>query len=403
MVTTRSQRTTDRSPREARSKPSAIRDRLGRRGYCFRGGRVANRVEKGWHGQLRARKSRGMVREGMLCYRLAALQCLLHVPRFVNFLNKDHEDCRHEASEQHQGCSVENRVAACSLCRLINLSCAYWGEGSNDDASERLKELNYTLNDHFFSVSSDMGDTSEQQDSHEFLMALISSVINNQHAAPQQDAVETILDRLTKAKLKDTQTAQACGHAHTTEPYTAFGMTLSTFGDGVRDGTTLEHLIDSQWISTSYDVCRIEDCKQHREGTKTKISQRTKVVKAPEILVIQLNRIEQSDKRRARLMKSTNYIDYPEELKLRGYGAGATYRLDAVTCHVGDSARAGHYVAVVREPDQSISTIDDRTVKTFENPADDEDPVHRKQAQKAMRQLLDPSKGDAAVLYYSKI
>lgn len=59
---------------------------------------------------------------GELCYRNGALQALLHMPKFINWIE-----------DAHPVCSIP-QVPDCVACALHRLSTVYWGVGNVEPA-----------------------------------------------------------------------------------------------------------------------------------------------------------------------------------------------------------------------------------------------------------------------------
>jgi hypothetical protein len=101
---------------------------------------TANRINKGYKWKTNRKNTcpRGLVNAGNNCYRIAVLQTLLHLPRFVNWILEHREcgkhwDCRFDDLNRHQPIgdrllfSMRPHAIGCIPCLLKSLIQAYWG------------------------------------------------------------------------------------------------------------------------------------------------------------------------------------------------------------------------------------------------------------------------------------
>lgn len=109
--------------------------------------KYAKQVSDGWPSGVVKRtnkNSRGMHRVGNGCYRISALQALLHLPKFMNWINdhnvtqrgKIHNPCTTATTMSHNGNNfkVHTVCRQCMACAMKDLIAYYWGE-DNLDAS----------------------------------------------------------------------------------------------------------------------------------------------------------------------------------------------------------------------------------------------------------------------------
>jgi|SRR5690242_6664084 len=105
--------------------------------------RLVNGISKGWKITRTDRRPRGLENTGNNCYRHGALQPLLHLPRFVNWIRQHNEKgkawpCNKDYSRQFHDTkgdpvranAVANLIGDCVPCMLKALAIAYW---SGDD------------------------------------------------------------------------------------------------------------------------------------------------------------------------------------------------------------------------------------------------------------------------------
>lgn len=124
--------------------------------------------------------------------------------------------------------------------------------------------------------------------------------------------------------------------------------------------------------------CESEKCKRQMQldeqlglGDKTTTKNRevvTKILRAPEILCINLNRVFQDHKSfDMRRIKLRNDVEYPEHLDLREYtadGERLRYRLFGVAAHGGRCVESGHWIAAVRHSNGiNYRTVNDEYVE----------------------------------------
>lgn len=151
-------------------------------------GRVIDgRIRKGWpfvgsggsHNSVH--KTKALENPGLLCYRNAVLQCLLHTPEFLHYLDRQ-DRCTTPGDN-------------CVFCALRALAREYWSNGEDErlhSASYKTRQtarrysaldnLNTAMNNHpvpygFLQSEWSQGnniDVSGQQDAHEYFIGLFN-------------------------------------------------------------------------------------------------------------------------------------------------------------------------------------------------------------------------------------
>lgn len=136
---------------------------------------VDGRIRKSWPfaafgGSIQTKNTRakGLHNPGVLCYRNAMLQCLLHTPEFFRYLQ-----CEERCSTPGDGCV---------FCALQNLALQYWTTERDKFPQSAVTMVNTAMEKH---PPQNPGD----RDEYGFLRSSASSPIN-MAASGQQDAHE---------------------------------------------------------------------------------------------------------------------------------------------------------------------------------------------------------------------
>ena len=114
-------------------------------------------------------KSKGLRNPGLLCYRNAVLQCLLHVPEFVQYLDRQ-DRCATPGDN-------------CVFCTLRVLANEYWTSTRSKSRYRALGSVNTAMDNHvqpnvvynfLRPAGSNVNDmnASGQQDAHEYFIGL---------------------------------------------------------------------------------------------------------------------------------------------------------------------------------------------------------------------------------------
>ena len=108
---------------------------------------VGARLDGTWPNTRPSPRPRGLVRTGMACYRISALQMLAHMPKFVNWVLEHREDgqdwpCNQDDENLKLPKNLErdpatlaldpNLVTGCVTCRLKTFFQDYWGTAAAD-------------------------------------------------------------------------------------------------------------------------------------------------------------------------------------------------------------------------------------------------------------------------------
>ena len=86
----------------------------------------------------------------------------------------------------------------------------------------------------------------------------------------------------------------------------------------------------------------------------------------PQFLIINVARHKSLRNAWRKGAKVKNRLDYPERLQMPVAGSGGReqYELQSVVAHLGGTMASGHYVAYVRQPDETWARCDDTVVST---------------------------------------
>jgi len=140
-------------------------------------------------------RTKGFENSGVLCFRNAVVQCLLHVPEFIHYLLSP-ERCTREVchdpgfthyllrrkkcmKEQPQDPEDEDDPTPCVFCALRGLALEYWTSTSDEAREEKLGVFWHAMTLHPTRCLADHQNqgypalTPGQQDCHEFFTSLI--------------------------------------------------------------------------------------------------------------------------------------------------------------------------------------------------------------------------------------
>lgn len=290
-----------------------------------------------------AEKGPGFRNRNNSCYINSLVIALLHVPKFVNWLEQAH---------QSSTCPVPHCVA----CALTNLSLAYWAT-EPDHRSVELKMVAFRRVIHNASTTENPGwsksNQIHQHDVQEFYSWLLAKL-------REQD---TLNDRVLKDLfVLSVETKSNCLQCDTKglkiEPQ---GQLILPCRDTCQNITRIDQAMDLEFkCDTKSGIeCDSGICKNKRvEKEYSKVLGR-----APDILCIQFNRFILDSKGNAR--KSTHRINFDEKLDLSRFtkrDAPLRYRLMAVVHHKGN-LEGGHYISTTRRNGDRWDRQDDDIVR----------------------------------------
>ncbi|KAH6642606.1 hypothetical protein C7974DRAFT_468926 [Boeremia exigua] len=361
--------------------------------------RIALGLSRAWPITRTNRRPRGLNNAGNYCYRHAALQCLMHLPRFLNWIRKHNEPGAHwpcsatdpnaslnaKESEDPILVNMGELALGCFSCLLKTLVNAYWGDVSIGTTAERLPlpfdwshpaihRLHRLVERKFcfepegtaaacksrslegvrwFRRNARRSNMTGQQDAEEFISLVFngieSSIDMNERHGPR---LKREFDALFTLSETFNTTCLNCERSVIREGTHGLGLRFDVLDvlDGGND-TVYEGLERHRFATYFSDPANIFPCPHAEpcdapEGVAA-ATERT-IDAAPEYLHLLLNR---TDMRR----KLTTRVDIPDLLDLTPHitvpeGARAVplrYRLVNGVFHSGGRVQSGHYVAGV--------------------------------------------------------
>ncbi|ANZ73623.1 BA75_01753T0 [Komagataella pastoris] len=382
--------------------------------YDDRGSNNSTRIYKNWREMSKSRPL-GLLNHGVTCYMNSAVQALIHIPAFQHYLN---DVC----CNKYQSVIAPNSVTK----TLAETSAKMWqlerSPGRNTPLHinpkkliRRLEEINCMMSKW------------QQEDSHEYLMSLMSRL--QEDSTPKGVKLrESIIHDIFGGSLHQKVTCKNCNHiSETQQDFYDLSLSLdnrkrksASETDHVRTANTeansnstneagnsntggsVQHDVQ-QSSGSRYSIERsikdffsselIKTDKKDKTGyVCEKCNKRTNAVKvstidvAPESLIIHLKRFRYDGNSNSSTKVKTG-VSYPETLEMTEYTTTnfpARYKLLSVILHEGRSVSSGHYICYSRQPDNTWASYDDEYVNT----------MPEKQA------LKDPS---AYVLVYQRI
>jgi ubiquitin carboxyl-terminal hydrolase 36/42 len=193
----------------------------------------------------------------------------------------------------------------------------------------------------------------QQEDAHEFLRALLSTLVMNGH----NKELSSLFDGL----LESAVTFQSCGHTSLTrDRYMDLSLDIShdyikTLPDALEEFTKTEVLdCDNKVLC---DKC----------GEKQQVSKGLRLATAPSILVCHLKRF--AIDRYGRPRRLSKHVQFPLRLEIGDYmsrmnkATPPPYELVGVLVHQGRSCASGHYLAYVKSGNDWFKTNDNVITK----------------------------------------
>ena len=343
--------------------------------------------------------SKGLHNRGNDCYRSAVLQALLHLPAFYRYMGVIHRNCTTHSSE-------------CLVCCVQDICHVYWNyEGTPVDDEwamipSGINALEKSLYNEFHealeaNLPADFEDVKEdilsnaQSDAREFLGYLIREQIQSK----KSDADGVSFDDMFELETQQAWTCTDCGRTKSDRSKTMqLGLYVPLNQEGLEDGRTLQWCLQSAFASTFRIRCDSASCRanaasteQHSDGPERQVV--TTITQAPEVLVVQFGRFDNSANKIFTEMRYPEFLDLNAHREPGFVDEECIYRLDSVVAHKGFDIDGGHYVASVRS-DNGFETIDD-------------DAEIASSLGGGFQELLKPTsqdwEGEAFILLYSKL
>lgn len=382
-----------------------------------KGSNGSTRISKSWNKFAQGHSSLGLLNHGVTCYMNSAVQALFHIPSLCHYL-----------SEVHTGAHPEIKADSVSAVLASTMFKMYRVGHERKLMHINPKKLISRLED----INCMMSQW-QQEDSHEYLMSLMSRL--QEDSTPKGVKLnQSIIYDIFGGLLDQSVTCKNCGHISTTQQeFYDLSLTLDN-----RKKTSL--MIEPEDLFKLRN--QIESCKSSKKESKVQLSDLLKqkilaaqeqrksqtpepkdsdsdsdtthaktysiqnsikdfftpevlksgyicelckqttnaikistIARSPETLFIHLKRFrfngQQSQKVKAN-------VTYPEYLDLAEYTttmtSPATYKLTSVIVHQGRSVSSGHYIAHCRQMDGTWATYDDEYVNKIRSTAALSDP-----------------------------
>ena len=179
----------------------------------------------------------------------------------------------------------------------------------------------------------------QQEDAHEFLRALLSTLTLDGH----NKKLSSLFDGL----LESAVTCQSCRHASMTrDRYMDLSLDISSakvtdLPAALKHFTKTEHLGEDNQVHC--DKCRI----------KRVVTKGLRLATAPTILVCHFKRF--SYDAYGRILRLNKFVGYPQRLEIGPYmsranrGTPPPYELIGVLVHTGRTCHSGHYIAYIKQ------------------------------------------------------
>ena len=317
--------------------------------------RINRNIPKTWPFRRvrRSNASRG-IKQGRNneCYRLAALQCILHMPRAMNWI-MSHNDGKDINGVVNQCTATTSNCLACAMKRLIR---RYWKDGTGSYANGEPPSIALRTpalqRVHNLANADPNFARGVQGDPHEFLIWVLRTCRDVPVLAPHRALWRERYDALFMVSQEETRFCHVCSSAIIQAPPTDATFRQPEFGfpglsptnrhtPGFVSDLVYTHMADEAPASFTRlcSACAQNQCVRKSFG----------IEKAPEYLTIRVQTHRWSRSRR-RLVQ-INPVGINDILDLTQYhtnpGTILRYKLLATTSYSGTGS-AGHWVATVR-------------------------------------------------------
>lgn len=318
---------------------------------------VSGRIEKKWRSNIKTTTARGLYNKGNFCYRNSVLQCLIHLPEVVHYLDSIHPREKCLPTPTHK----------CVVCALKALVHAYWFVDA-EEAPPKGPRNNVALLNTAIKMTVPEGHPMEED-------------IENEYQADAFDFLQYLLEALNQAELEGNEfkladlfdiehkrqwTCEECGNERVVNESVAnsgLGFGLSVTIDAPQRGfTLLKYLRDNFYEELLPNRCESAKCmakygKKHDGFPRKK---RRTITKAPEIVIIRLVPWNGHKK----VLGNTVFSEYLNLGEFTEAKDPLLYKLQAVVAHRGESLEGGHYIAAVREQNERTfcSINDDKLI-----------------------------------------
>ncbi|CAF9941015.1 MAG: Ubiquitin carboxyl-terminal hydrolase 46 [Heterodermia speciosa] len=320
----------------------------------------------------------GLINDGNSCYQNTAFQMLANTRPFA-----DHVKVTRWADKETPALMNLNIVFKRGTARGLKRvrSKARKTCGSSKSVASRLSKLFKSMHSQLDSgyvidpgvateaMSNLEGDQvysgEQQQDAGEFLAHLIDRVVAEEESLLQSKSEATEVRRLFRGKEEQRIICSGCDHVSAqTHPLCA--LTLDVPED--KKPVTVEALLKN--YSSTVRLPEDHKCEEcHKAGKTRKALQ---ITETPPYLIVMLNRTKiHFDKySRVKIEKKKTSVPIPKEIidlsdccALKDASDKTLYAVRGVGIHKGNSASAGHYIAVCKGADNKWREFNDEAVR----------------------------------------
>ncbi|KAK9502828.1 hypothetical protein O3M35_011527 [Rhynocoris fuscipes] len=306
-----------------------------------------NLICLGWKGSVPV--GAGFVNLGNTCYLNSALQALLHVPAFVNWLQSD---TKHSSQCEAMNGLTHSECLICVMTKILHNTHKFTGSAIKPlNIYSKLKDICKHLVH------------GQQEDAHEFLRYLIEGMersyltIFNGMRLDSYSKETTPLNQIFGGYMRTEVTCLDCGYVSTT---------FQHFQDlllDIRQANSVEEALESYFsrerLGDGDQAYKCSQCKRKANATK-----KFSIERPPKALCIQLKRFN------AMGGKNNKHISVKQTLDMTKYihpshppGCPLKYKLVSMVSHLGQSANCGHYTAIGQSAAGSYYHFDDSVVR----------------------------------------
>ncbi|CAN3504085.1 ubiquitin carboxyl-terminal hydrolase 10 [Diutina catenulata] len=302
------------------------------------------RIYKNWR-ELVGSHPVGLINHGVTCYMNTAIQALVHVPALQHYLHDVLAGCYPEIPAK----SVSHTMA--------ELSKRMWGS----DGQRRPKYINPKKMIARLDDINCMMSVWQQEDSHEYLMSLMSRL--QEDSTPKGHKLnESMVYDIFGGLLSQKITCLQCQNVSVTEQEM---YDLSLGFNKKKSKYSVERSINEYFGTETIKADRsdpqsgyhCEKCSSRTQALKV-----STIKQAPETLVVHLKRFKFDGNSSSKVKQSMKYSEYLDLSPFTIDNVPAKYRLTAVIVHEGRSLSSGHYIAHCLQPDGSWCTYDDEYI-----------------------------------------
>jgi uncharacterized UBP type Zn finger protein len=306
--------------------------------------------------QHQSNASRGMKQDDSECYRLAALQCILHMPKAMNWI-MSHNDGNDNGVAINQCAVSRGNCIACAMKRLIR---RYWEDDSHATRPNPKSLSRSTSSLHRIHNLADANPTfapGRQGDPQEFLTWVLRECRNVTVPASHRALWEDRYDALFMLMEEETRFCQVCDNPITQVPARDGSFRQPEFGFeplGVADPRNPGYIADlvaaHMADETPNSITRFCGACAQNQG----IRKHFRIEEAPEYLTIRVQTHTSWDKAKKRYNR-VDPVGINDVLDLTQYQmtpwTQLRYKLVATTDYSGNG-KGGHWVATVRRHPQ---------------------------------------------------